>query len=221
MTSFYLAFLNVVRNLDENINFFFISFHFFIFNQLNNVLNVLINVFKLIFFFKSFFIFVWRLYHDIFDVINVNNKRWAMLTSLFKHSKCSKRKLITQQRSRFVSKKESSSSSAKIVKERKRSAELTRRSRDALRARIMINSSINVTLIAINMTKWTSENKKSWCHRSRNELVNFFRFFRRCRFWFLRRSNQNLEKNEWCLILRCLFARQFKIKSRKKKWRVN
>jgi hypothetical protein len=116
MTRFYLVFLNVVRNLDENINSFFISFHFFIFNQSINVLNVLINVFKLIFFFKSFFILVWRLYHDIFDVINVNNERWAMLTSSFNHSKCSKKRLITQQRSRFVSKEESSSSSAKIVK---------------------------------------------------------------------------------------------------------
>jgi hypothetical protein len=41
----------------------------------------------------------------------------------------------------------------KIVKKRKRFAELIRRSRDAFRARIMTNSSINVTLIAINMTK--------------------------------------------------------------------
>jgi hypothetical protein len=154
-------------------------------------------------------------------VININNERWAMLTSSFSHSKCSKKRLITQQRLRFVSRKESSSSSAKIVKKRKRFAELTRRSRDALRARIMTNSSINVMLIVMNMTKWTSENKKSWCHRSRNELANSFRFFRRRRFRFLRRSSQNLEKDEWCLILRCLFAKQFKIKSRKKKWRVS
>jgi hypothetical protein len=221
MTRFYLAFLDVVRNFDENINFFFISFHLFIFNQSINVLNVLINVFRLIFFFKSFFILVWRLYHDIFDVINVNNERWTMLTSSFNHSKCSKKRLITQQRSRFVSKEESSSSSAKIVRERKRSAELTRRSRDALRARIMTNSSINVMLIVMNMMKWTSEDKKSWCHRSKSELASFFRLFRRRRSRFLRRSNQNLEKDEWCLILKCLFARQFKIKSRKKKWRVS
>ncbi len=154
-------------------------------------------------------------------MININNERWAMLTSSFSHSKCSKKRLITQQRLRFVSRKESSSSSAKIVKKRKRFAELTRRSRDALRARIMTNSSINVMLIVMNMTKWTSENKKSWCHRSRNELANSFRFFRRRRFRFLRRSSQNLEKDEWCLILRCLFAKQFKIKSRKKKWRVS
>ncbi len=175
----------------------------------------------MIFFFKSFFILVWRLYHDIFHVINVNNEWWAMLTSSFNHSKCSKKKLITQQRSRFVSKEKSSSSSAKIVKKWKRSAELIRRSRDASRARIMTNSSINMTLIAMSMTKWTNENKKSWCHRSKNELANSFRFFRRHRFRFLRRLNQNFEKNEWCLILRCLFAKQFKIKSKKKKWRLN
>jgi hypothetical protein len=76
-----------------------------------------------------------------------------MLTSSFNHSKCSKKKLITQQRLRFVLKEESSSSSAKIVKERKRFAELTHRSRDALRAQIMTNSSINVMLIAMSMTK--------------------------------------------------------------------
>jgi hypothetical protein len=76
-----------------------------------------------------------------------------MLTSSFNHSKCSKKRLITQQRSRFMSKEESSSSSAKIVKKRKRFAELTHRSRDALRARIMTNSSINVMLIVMNMTK--------------------------------------------------------------------
>jgi hypothetical protein len=174
----------------------------------------------LIFFFKSFFILVWRFCHDIFDVINVNNE-WTMLTNSFNHLKCSKKKLITWQRSRFVSREESLSSRAKTVKERKRSAELTRRSRDALRARIMTNSSINVMLIAMNMTKWMSKNKKSWCHRSKNEFASFFRFFRRRHFRFLRRSSQNFEKNEWCLILRCLFARQFKIKSRKKKWRVN
>jgi hypothetical protein len=220
MTRFYLAFVNVIRNLDENIKFFFISFHFFIFNQSINVLNVLINVFQLIFFFKSFFILVWRLYHDIFDVININNERWAMLTSSFNHLKCSKKRLITQQRSRFVSRKESSSSSAKTVKERKRFAELTRRSHDTLRARIMTNSLINVTLIAMNMTKWTSENKKSWCHQSKNELASSFHLFRRRRFRFFRRSSQNLETDEWCLILKCLFAKQFKIKS-KKKWRVN
>jgi hypothetical protein len=144
-----------------------------------------------------------------------------MLTSSFNHSKCSKERLITSQRSRFVSRGESLSSRAKIVKERKRFAELIRRSRDALRARIMTNSSINVMLIAMNMTKWTSENRKSWCHRSKSEFVNSFRFFRRRRFRFLRRSSQNFEKDEWCLILRCLFARQFKIKSRKKKWRVS
>jgi hypothetical protein len=212
---------DIIRNLNENINSFFISFHFFIFNQSINVLNVLINVFKLIFFFKSFFILVWRLYHDIFDVINVNNERWAMLTNSFNHSKCSKKRLITQQRSRFVSREESSSSSAKIVKKRKRSAKLIHHSRDALRARIMTNSSINVMLIVMNMTKWTSENKKSWCHRSRSEFANSFYFFRRCRSRFLRRSNQSFEKDEWCLILKCLFAKQFKIKSRKKKWRVN
>ncbi len=154
-------------------------------------------------------------------MINVNNERWAMLTSSFNYSKCSKKKLITQQRSRFVSKKKSSSSFAKIVKKRRRFAELIRRSRDALRARIMTNSSINVMLIVMNMTKWTSEDKKSWCHWSKNELANSFRFFRRRRFRFLDRLNQNFEKNEWCLILKCLFAKQFKIKSRKKKWRVN
>jgi hypothetical protein len=81
----------------------------------------------------------------------------------------------------------------------------------------MKNSSINVTLIAINMTRWMSENRKSWCHRSKSELAIFFRFFRRRRFRFLRRSSQNFEKDEWCLILRCLFAKQIKIKSRKKK----
>ncbi len=174
----------------------------------------------MIFFFKSFFILFWRLCHDIFDVINVNNE-WAMLTSSFNHSKCSKKKLITSQRSRFVSKEESLSSRAKITKERKRSAELTRRSRDALRARIMRNSSINATLIVMNMTKWTSEDRKSWCHRSKNEFASFSRLFRRRRSRFFRRSNQSFEKDESCLILKCLFARQFKIKSRKKKWRVN
>jgi hypothetical protein len=221
MTRFYLAFLNVIHNLDENINFFFISFHFFIFNQSINVLNVLINVFKLIFFFKSFFILVWRLYHDIFNVINVNNERWTMLTSSFNHSKCSKKKFITQQRSKFVSREKSSLSSAKIVKKRKRFIELTRRSRDALRARIMTNTSINMMLIVMNITKWTNESKKSWCHRLKSEFASFFRLFRRCRFRFLRRSSQNFEKNEWCLILKCLSAKQFKIKSRKKKWRVS
>jgi hypothetical protein len=144
-----------------------------------------------------------------------------MLTNSFNHLKCSKKRRIMQQRSRFVSKEKSSSSRAKIVKERKRFAELIRRSRDALRARIMTNSSINVMLIVMNMTRWTSENKKSWCHRSRNEFANSSRFFRRCRFRFLRRSSQNFEKDEWCLILKCLSARQFKIKSKKKKWRVN
>jgi hypothetical protein len=174
----------------------------------------------LIFFFKSFFILVWRFCHDIFDVINVNNE-WAMLTNSFNHTKCLKKRFITSQRSRFVSREKSLSSNAKIVKERRRSAELTRRSRDALRARIMTNSSINVMLIAMNMTRWMNESRKSWCHRSKNEFASFFRFFRRRRFRFLRRSSQNFEKNEWCLILKCLSARQFKIKSRKKKWRVN
>jgi hypothetical protein len=174
----------------------------------------------LIFFFKSFFILVWRLCHDIFDVINVNNE-WTMFTSSFNHLKCSKKRFITSQRSRFVSKKESLSSRAKTAKERKRFAELTHSSRDALRARTMKNSSINVTLIVTSMTRWTSENRKSWCHRLKKELANFFRLFRRRRFRFLRRSNQNFEKNEWCLILKCLFAKQFKIKSKKKKWRVN
>jgi hypothetical protein len=187
MTRFYLAFLDVIRNLNENMNSFFISFHLFIFNQSIKVLDVLINVFKLIFFFKSFFILVWKLYHDIFDVINVNNERWTMLTSSFNHSKCAKRRLITQQRSKFVSREESSSSSAKIVKERKRFVELIHRSRDAFRARIMTNSSINVMLIVMNMTKWTSEDKKSWCHRSKSELANSFRLSRWRRFRFLRR----------------------------------
>jgi hypothetical protein len=131
------------------------------------------------------------------------------------------KKRIMQQRLRFVSKEKSSSSRAKIVKERKRFVELIRRSRDALCARIMTNSSINVMLIVMNITKWMSGNKKSWCHRSRNEFASSFRFFRRRRFRFLRRSNQNFEKNEWCLTLKCLSAKQFKIKSRKKKWRVN
>jgi hypothetical protein len=144
-----------------------------------------------------------------------------MLTSLFNHSKCSKRKLITQQRSRFVSRIESLSSRVKIAKKRKRFVELIRFLRDALRAWIMTNSSISVTLIAMNMTKWTNENKKSWCHRSRNEFASFFRFFRWRHFQFFRRWSQNFEKNERCLILRCLFAKQFKIKSRKKKWRVS
>jgi hypothetical protein len=144
-----------------------------------------------------------------------------MLTSSFNHSQCSKKKLITSQRSRFVSRKKSLSSRAKIAKKRKRFAELIRFSRDALFARIMKNSSINATLIVMNMTKWTSENKKSWCHRLKNELANSFRFFRRRRSRFFRRSNQNFEKNKWCLILKCLSAKQFKIKSRKKKWRVN
>ncbi len=174
----------------------------------------------MIFFFKFFFILVWRLCHDIFDVINVNNE-WAMLTSSFNHSKCSKKRFIRSQRLRFVSRKKSLSSRAKIAKKRKRSAELTRFSRDALCARIMKNSSINATLIVMNMTKWTNENKKSWCHRSKNEFASSFRLFRWRRSRFLRRSSQNFEKNEWCLILRCLSARQFKIKSRKKKWRVN
>jgi hypothetical protein len=174
----------------------------------------------LIFFFKFFSILVWRLCHDIFDVINVNNE-WAMLTSSFNHSKCSKKRLITSQRSRFVSREESLSSRAKIAKERRRFAELTRRSRDALCARIMKNSSISATLIVMSMTKWTSESKKSWCHRSRSEFASSSRLFRRRRFRFSRRSNQNFEKDEWCLILRCLFAKQFKIKSRKKKWRVS
>ncbi len=146
--------------------------------------------------------------------INVNNKRWAMLTSSFNHSKCSKKRLITQQRSRFVSRKKSLSSRVKIAKKRKRFVELIYFLRDALRARIMKNSSINVTLIAMNMTKWISEDKKSLSHRSKNELASSFRFFRRRRFRFLRRSSQSLEKDEWCLILKCLFARQFKIKSR-------
>jgi hypothetical protein len=140
-----------------------------------------------------------------------------MLTSSFNHSKCSKKRFITSQRSRFVSKEESLSSRAKIVKKSKRFTELIHRSRDALRTRIMTNLSINATLIAMNMTKWTSENKKSWCHWSKNEFASFFRFFRRRRSRFFRRSNQNVEKNEWCLILKCLFAKQFKIKSRKKK----
>jgi hypothetical protein len=166
------------------------------------------------------FIFVWRFYHDIFNVINVNNE-WTMLTNLFNHSKCSKKRFITSQRSKFVSRKKSLSSRAKIVKERKRFVKLTRFSRDAFCAQIMKNSSINVMLIAMNMTKWTSENKKSWYHQSKNEFANSLRFFRWCRFRFLRRSSQNFEKNEWCLILKCLFARQFKIKSKKKKWRVN
>jgi hypothetical protein len=174
----------------------------------------------LIFFFTSFFILVWRLCHDIFDVINVNNE-WAMLTSSFNHLKCSKKRFITSQRLRFVSKEESLSSRANTAKKRRRFAELIHRSRDAFRARIMKNSSISATLIVMNMTKWTSESKKSWCHRSRNEFASSFRFFRRRRFRFSRRLNQNLEKDEWCLILRCLFARQFKIKSRTKKWRVN
>jgi hypothetical protein len=134
-------------------------------------------------------------------VINVDNERWAMLTSSFSHSKCSKRRRIMSQRSRFVSRKESSSSSAKTVRERRRFAELTRRSRDALRARIMTNSSINVMLIVMNMTRWTSEDRKSWCHRSRSEFANSSRFFRRRRSRFLRRSNQSFEKDEWCLIL--------------------
>jgi hypothetical protein len=174
----------------------------------------------LIFFFKSFFILVWRFCHDLFDVINVNNE-WAILTSSFNHSKCSKKRLITSQRSRFVSREKSLSSRAKIVKERKRFAELIRFSRDTLRARIMRNSSISVMLIAMNMTKWMNENKKTWCHRSRNEFANSFRLFRRRRFRFFRRSSQSFEKNEWCLILKYLFAKQFKIKSKKKKWRIN
>jgi hypothetical protein len=145
-----------------------------------------------------------------------------MLTSLFNHSKCSKKKRIMSQRSRFVSKKNSSSSFAKIVKERKRFVKLTYRSRDALRARIMTNSSINVMLIVINMTKWMNENKKSWCHRSKNELANSFRFFRRRRSRFFRRSNQSLEKNEWCLILIWdVYLRNNSKLNRKKKWRVN
>jgi hypothetical protein len=52
-----------------------------------------------------------------------------------------------------VSKEEFLSSRAKIAKERKRFAEMTRRSRDALRARIMKKSSINATLIVMSMTK--------------------------------------------------------------------
>jgi hypothetical protein len=153
-------------------------------------------------------------------VINVNNE-WAMLTSSFNHSKCSEKRFITSQRSRFVSRKKSLSSRAKTAKKRKRFAELIHFSRDALCARIMKNSSINATLIVMSMTKWMSENRKSWCHRSKNEFANSSRLFRRRRFRFSCRSNQNFEKNEWCLILRCLFARQFKIKSKKKKWRVN
>jgi hypothetical protein len=129
----------------------------------------------LIFFFKSFFILVWRLCHDIFDVINVNNE-WAMLTSSFNHLKCSKKRLITSQRWKFVLKEKSLSSRAKIAKKRKRFVELTRRSRDALRARIMKNSSISTTLIVMSMTKWASENKKSWCHRS-IQARKFFSFF--------------------------------------------
>ncbi len=131
------------------------------------------------------------------------------------------KKRIMQQRLRFVSKEKSSSSRAKIAKKRKWFAELIHFSRNAFRAQIMKNSSINATLIVMNMTRWTNENKKSWCHRSRNEFASSFRFFRRRRFRFLRRSNQNFEKNEWCLTLKCLSAKQFKIKSRKKKWRVN
>ncbi len=76
-----------------------------------------------------------------------------MLTSSFNHLKCSKKKRIMSQRLRFVSKEKSSSSFAKIVKKRKRFVELIRRSRDALRARIMTNLSINVMLIVMNMTK--------------------------------------------------------------------
>ncbi len=214
ITRFYLALLDVIRNLDEDINSSFISFHLFIFNQ-TTFLYVLINVFKLIFVFKSFFILDWKLCHEILNVINVNNDRcWRVH---FNHSKCSKKRLITQQRSRFVSREESLLSRVKISKKRKRFVELTRFLRDALCTRIMKNSSINVTLIAINMTRWMSENRKSWCHRSKSELAIFFRFFRRRRFRFLRRSSQNFEKDEWCLILRCLFAKQIKIKSRKKK----
>ncbi len=134
-------------------------------------------------------------------MININNERWAMLMSSFNHLKCSKKRRIMSQRSRFVSRKKSSSSFAKIVKKRKWFAELIHRSRDAFRARIMTNSLINVMLIVMNMTKWTNENKKSWCHRSRNEFANFFHFFRRRRSRFLRRSSQNFEKDEWCLIL--------------------
>jgi hypothetical protein len=144
-----------------------------------------------------------------------------MLTSSFNHSKCSKKRLITSQRSRFVSREESLSSRAKTAKERKRFAELTRFSRDALRAQTIKNSSISATLIVMSMTRWTSENRKSWCHRSKSELASSFRFFRRRRSRFLRRSSQSFEKNEWCLILRCLSAKQFKIKLKKKKWRVN
>jgi hypothetical protein len=146
----------------------------------------------------------------------------TMLTSSFNHLKCSKKRRIMSQRSRFVSKEESSSSCAKIAKERKRSAELIHRSRDAFRARIMINSSINVMLIVMNMTKWMNENKKSWCHRSKSEFANFSRFFRRRRSRFLRRSNQNFEKNEWCLILTWdVYLRNNSKLNRKKKWRVN
>ncbi len=128
-------------------------------------------------------------------MINVNNE-WAMLTSSFNHSKCSKKRLITSQRLRFVSRKESLSSRAKIVKEWRRFVELTRHLRDALRARIMTNLSISVMLIAMNITKWTSEDKKSWCHRSKNELASSSRFFRRRYSRFLRRSSQCLEKDE-------------------------
>jgi hypothetical protein len=145
-----------------------------------------------------------------------------MLTSSLNHSKCSKKKRIMSQRSRLMSKEKSSSSSAKIVKKRRRFAELIHRSRDALRARIMTNSSINVMLIVMNMTKWTNENRKSWCHRSKSELANSFRFFRRRRFRFLRRSNQNLEKNEWCLILTWdVYLRDNSRLNREKKKRVN
>jgi hypothetical protein len=85
----------------------------------------------------------------------------------------------------------------------------------------MRNSLISATLIVMSMTKWTSENKKSWCHRLKNEFASFFRFFRRRRSRFLRRSSQSLEKNEWCLILKCLSAKLFKIKWKEKKRHVN
>jgi hypothetical protein len=146
-----------------------------------------------------------------------------MLTSSLNHSKCSKKRRIMSQRLRFVSREESSSSSAKTVKERKRFVELTRHSRDALRARIMTNSSINVMLIVMNMTKWTSENRKSWCHRSKNELANSSRFFSSTSL-SISSSFKSKFRKRWMMFnldSRCLFARQFKIKSRKKKWRVN
>jgi hypothetical protein len=146
-----------------------------------------------------------------------------MLTNLFNHSKCSKKRRIMSQRSRFVSKKKLSSSFAKTVKKRKRFVELTRRLRDALRARIMTNSSINVMLIVMNITKWTSESKKSWCHRSKSEFANFFSFFSLMSL-SISSSFKSKFRKKWVMFnldLKCLSAKQFKIKSRKKKWRVN